>query len=342
MDLILTNFRSFKDACFEVSPQTIIIGSNSAGKTNILESVFFLATTSGFRGRRDSEMIKAGETFLRVEYIEIAGAIAKNYQAKKTFWLGGKKTAITAIPGHLPVVLFSPELLHAIGGAPQERRRMLNVYLAQKDSLYSALLSEYAAIVRQRNALLFLIKDGRESESSLDFWDKELVRVGTEIVLKRRQFLQKTNEVLSQKERLVWSKDLSLEYNSPIVDAQSFIQILLENRGREIKLSQTIIGPHRDDVIFRLDGNLLAQFGSRGEWRISLIMYLFATSEIFEIERPVIFLLDDVFSELDESRRVLLQESLKDKQFIITSTDAEEIDPKLLPNTKTILLNGRY
>jgi len=337
--LKLVNFRSFKEREFLLAAQTIIFGPNGSGKTNILEAFYLLATTTSFRAKDEKDLITIGEDFTRVEFGELAVTLKRESEkVKKNYTIADKKIPLYKALGRLKVVLFSPEILNVIAGSPNERRRFLNIAVSQTDNLYAFRLSEYKNILRQRNALLSLIKNRQADIKELEFWDQELTSVGMEIISKRREFVKKINGETERLAPLFSQKLLRVEYQSSIFSKEDFLKQLLGHREKEIEYTYTTIGPHRDDLSFIFNNKEMAVFGSRGEWRLAMLIYLFALFEVLrngQEEVSPICLFDDFYSELDKENIVLVERFLLDKRFLITAADLSE-------STKNLFKKANY
>jgi len=341
-NLNLTNFRSFKKKELFLAPQTIIFGPNGSGKTNILEAFYLLSTTTSFRAKDEEDLITIGEDFSRVEYKEYAITLKKESEKiKKNYTIADKKIPLYKAIGKIKVVLFSPEMLSIVAGSPNERRRFLNIAIAQMENIYALRLGEYKNILRQRNALLSLIKNKQADIKELEFWDEQLAEIGMEIIKQRRTFIEKINKYTQKLALLFSQKLLRLQYQSNILSKEDFIQNLVSRREKEIEYTYTTIGPHRDDLKFILNDKEMALFGSRGEWRLAILIYLFGFFEVLknsDKENPPICLFDDFYSELDKNNIRLVEEFLLDKRFLITTTDLSESTKKLFKNVNYLEL----
>lgn len=361
----LINWRNFLDKKIDFNSTIVLLGKNGQGKTNILESIYFLATTKSFRTINNRELINWNEDFCRVEG-EIEGEnnnnfkieliINKNPQRKfqKKAKINGAPQKLIDVLGTLKVVLFSPEMIDLISGSPALRRRYLDSVLAITNHKYAKNLLVFAQVLKRRNKLLSMIQQGRAKESELDFWDEELIRAGCYIILRRAQLIKFYNQYLPKaygdiggeaKEhlRLKYLNGLIKENQKITSDelAKKYRYALAEKRNREIEFETTLVGPQRDEIIFVLSDKKLQTFGSRGEYR-SVILAIKLTEieylkKIAQGEKPVL-LLDDVFSELDEMRRHKLAEVLKNIQAIITTTDLSHLEPSLQKKAKIITL----
>ena len=357
--LNLTNFRNYPSTSFTFSPTTtLILGPNAAGKTNILEAVYYLASGKSFRAGYDRESIRCGEAvshlrggidygdgILELELQVLANENGENTSSKR-FKVNGVKKRRADFSGILRAVYFGPEQIQLVTGSPSRRRKYLDSVLVQADRDYARALSEYEKVVRQRNRLLLLVREGdlpagrQVNRDQLGFWDEKLVALGAILSKKRQEMFETINNQLSidsKNRRLDRTiSGLFLEYQPKVVNRE----VLERGQKREIAAGMTLWGPHRDDFKFKVqsskfkveDGRDLSSFGSRGEQRLAVLHLKLAELEFITEragERPLL-LLDDIFSELDEDNRGHVLELLGKQQTIITATDLDQIDGEKL------------
>ncbi|HET6864200.1 MAG TPA: DNA replication and repair protein RecF [Candidatus Saccharimonadales bacterium] len=327
----LQNFRSYKDDSFEFEPGVnIVVGPNASGKTNLLEAVLVLARGSSYRAR-DSELIKFDQPWARLDgNFEKNTRVVKLEPPNKTFILDDKTYRRLNLDKTLPVVLFEPNHLQLMTRGPDQRRDYFDDLLVRSQPLYKNLSAGYIRSLAQRNALL---KRGRgQAVQQLFAWNVRLSELGSQIVQARQELVNRINRGLSKTYSQIAKHksevELIYECQFPTENYGSRLLHKLETSvERDLERGFTGSGPHREDFVFYLDGQPAAQTASRGETR-SLLLAL----KIFELglieeargKRPI-FLLDDVFSELDGSRRRALVARLKKHQTIITTTDADAV-----------------
>lgn len=333
--LELKNYRNYDRLIIEFSKGTnLLYGDNAQGKTNILEAVYLGATTKSHRGSKDREIIRFGEneSHIRIHLMkqDIGHQIDMHLKKSKT-----KGAAIDQIPikrssdllGFVPVIFFSPEDLSIIKNGPSERRKFLDIELSQLEKMYLHQLSSYNKVMAQRNNLLKQLAYQRELLDTLDSWDIQLVRYGSEVIRYRQRFIEDLNEIIREihknltgkKEKIVLKYDYSVNYDE-------FLTVLQKKREIDLKYSSTGIGPHRDDIEFLVNGIDIRRFGSQGQQRTAALSLKLAQIELVKRqtgETPIL-LLDDVLSELDSSRKNYLLDSIKDIQTLITCTGLEE------------------
>lgn len=267
----------------------------------------------------------------------------------------GKGLAINRIPirkiselyGNIFVVIFSTEDLDIIKRGPSDRRRFIDMELCQIDPIYVENLINYNKILVQRRELFKKIAENNYNDPSLnetlDVWDIQLVRYGTEIIKRRREFIEELNDIIFDIHYRITSgnEKLKLVYE-PSSTEETFYEDLIKNRDRDMILKQTGAGPHRDDMAFH-NGNInMKTYGSNGQQRTCALSLKLAEIKLIENikkESPVL-LLDDVLSELDRSRQRMLLKTLSSSQTIITCTGVDEFVEKELLNSKKFYIKN--
>ena len=344
----LQNFRSYKDGSFEFEPGVnIVVGPNASGKTNLLEAVLVLCRGKSYKAK-DSELIRSGKQWARVDgMFEDQPRSVKIEQegssASKEFNLNGRTFKRLGLERTVPVVLFEPNHLYLISRGPEYRRDFIDDILQRTNPEVKHTIAQYKRTLSQRNSLL------KQSPSSarqqLFVWNLRLSELGAKIASARNDLINEINKFISPTYSKIAHKKatVSLKYDSqfPINQYASKLLSKLEaHTALDFERGFTAYGPHREDIIFYLDGSLASASASRGETR-SIVLAL----KIFELQliekhtgQKPILLLDDVFSELDVNRRRALVKYLKDHQVLITTTDADAVleyfasgDHKLIP-----------
>lgn len=334
----LTNFRNYSKLNIDFDQVTLFIGNNAQGKSNLLEVIYFLATTKSQRVEKDSQLIKDGENFTTVA--GEAGDVKLEVGMHTQDGVFTKRVKVNGIPkrvvdyiGNLVVVMFSPEDINLVAGPPALRRWHIDLTLAQIDRDYKRALTEYSEVILSRNRILKRIKEaGLSGSHELDFWDKKALETGT-IVSSKRQTLF---DFINQAEKSL--SKFSFEYLPNLLSTERSREYL----PREIAAATSLIGPHRDDFIFRLNQRDLSYFGSRGEQRTAVLdLKLTELEYINQIKktRPVL-LLDDIFSELDEQHRVYVVSVINRQQTILSAVETENIPKDFLKSVKVIRVDG--
>lgn len=331
----LKNFRNYEELNISLDYGTnILYGDNAQGKTNILEAAYLSGTTKSHKGSKDKEMIRFGEEEAHIR--TIVEKNEKEYQIDMHLRRSGSKgVAINRIPikkaselfGILNIVFFSPEDLNIIKNGPAERRRFIDLELCQLDKIYLSDLSKYNKTLVQRNRLLKDMNYRPDLAATLPIWDKQLVEYGKSIIQKRKKFIEELNGIIGNIHSQIsgGKENLILKYEANIDDI-FFEDELNRAKQKDMKLCQTTVGPHRDDMLFSVDGIDIRKFGSQGQQRTSALSL--KLSEIDLVKRSIhnvpVLLLDDVLSELDSNRQNYLLNSISDIQTIITCTGLEE------------------
>jgi DNA replication and repair protein RecF len=360
--LSLEFFRNY--ARLEVDLQArvhVLSGANAQGKTNLLESIYFLATTKSPLAGSDRELIGWAAEEEPIPYARVEGRYHRG-EREHTLSItmvndpaeagagpaplrrqirvdGVPRRAIDAV-GMLNVVLFLPEDIALVGGPPGGRRRYLDVTLCQIDPLYCRTLSRYNRVLAQRNALLRGIREGRPNGSQRDYWDEQLVRLGSYVLDRRRAAVASLGELAGQLHpaMTVAGEGLALSYQSTVEEGEAptterFHQALAAARRDETARGLTLVGPHRDDLRFLIDGRDATTYGSRGQQRTVALSLKLAEVSLMRAatgETPVL-LLDDVLSELDRARaRQILGMISQAEQVLLTTTDVAYLSPEFL------------
>ncbi len=343
----LSNFRNFQDKVLAFSPKTtVLVGPNASGKTNVLEAIFLLATGKSFRARVEEEMIDYEEEISRIRGIiqpktnleivltrgEIGIGTARSEKvARKRLLINGVGKRLIDFAGNFKLVLFGPWDLHLITESPSIRRKFLDTVLSQVDREYRRASLSYDKGVRQRNRLLYRIREEGLSHPQLLFWNRLLIKNGDYISKKREEFISFVNQTGPLNEQV-----FKLDY-----DKSAISEVRLEQyKNEEIAAATTLVGPHRDDFCFRLKKRNLARYGSRGEQRMGVLWLKLAELAFVEkiAEQKPTLLLDDIFSELDHEHREVVMEAAGNQQTIITTADPHFV--KGLKKVEKIELKG--
>lgn len=340
-NLRLKNYRNYKEISINFDPSiNIIYGNNAEGKTNLLESIFLCATSRSHRGSKEKDIINFNEEEAHIKMIfnekeekKQVIDIQLNKESKKGIALNGiKKEKLSDFLGTFYAVIFSPEDLNIIKEGPATRRKFIDMELYQIDRQYVISISNYNKVLNQRNAVLKDIYSASGNNKNdlitlLDSYDDQLIRYGTEVILKRKENI----EDIAKKIKDIYYKisgekeELILNYENDVFSSEikkTYKEKLKETKEQDIKQGYTTIGPHRDDISFIIDNLDLRQFGSQGQKKTAAISLKLAELLIMKEKKgntPVL-LLDDVFSELDEKRQKELIENLDGIQTIITCT----------------------
>ncbi len=349
--LELENFRNYRHLLLEFTkPQglTYLIGDNGQGKTNVLEAIYMLALAKSFRISGEENLIKWTEGYGRIkgQFAEAADdnreTIPANMeiflgippQPRRAFKVNNVKSSAVNFIGRIKAVFFHPEDLNMLYLGPDLRRRYLDILILQMSKPYFLALRKFKKLKEQRNALLGQIRDGMAVERDLEVWDAQLVREGALIWQERAKALTYIAERLEEKYEQISQKkmNLTIKYennlglNFDIINLTSnleevYAEEMYKSRLRDLGSGHTQVGPHRDDMVFLLEGRPIVEHASRGEYRTILLALKLIEMEWFAQDggRPIL-LLDDVFSELDHARQRFLLEKVSNFQTFITTT----------------------
>jgi DNA replication and repair protein RecF len=378
--LSLTNFRSFTRLDIDLPRRVVLLtGANAQGKTTVLESIYFLAAFTSFQTHAERQIINLDEgkkgtltvTRLVAEYqrgkskhriearliLEPIGTV-NGQRLRREVLLDGVKKSVNEIIGHFNAVIFVPQMSQIIEGAPEDRRRYMNLALAQSTPAYARVLSEYNQALTQRNALLKSLGERGGNGDQLEVWDDALTRLGAQIILWRIEAVRQIERLASHvhHELTHGSEILRLSYEpafdplpkpngqlglkiDTVVDRSGldlkdiqtgFCERLHDLRNEEIARGVTTIGPHRDELRFLANDIDLGDYGSRGQVRTALLSLKLAEVNWMKDrtgEWPVI-LLDEVMAELDVQRRAdLLKYIGESEQVLFTTTDLNLFAP---------------
>ena len=335
--LKLQNYRNYEYLNMNFDEKiNIIYGDNAQGKTNILESMYVCATSKSHRGSKDREIIRFDndESHIKVNVKKNDMNYRIDMHLKKN---KPKGIAVNGIPikravelfGILNIVFFSPEDLNIIKNGPSERRRFIDMELSQLDKIYLDCLINYNKVVNQRNSLLkeYAFSGREDIISSLDIWDKQLVKYGNDVIKSREKFVKEINDLVKSIHTKLSGDREQLEIiYEPCVKEQDFESELVRVRDRDLKFKCTNIGPHKDDMCFLINGMDVRKYGSQGQQRTAALSLKLAEIELVKQiihDTPVLFL-DDVLSELDSRRQNFLLDSIGNIQTMITCTGLDE------------------
>lgn len=340
----------------------IFLGNNAQGKTNLLESLYVLAVGKSHRTSKDKEWILFGEPFAYIKALvmkkngPVTLDVIVSEKGKKVKINGLEQRRLSDFIGTLNAVMFAPEDLDIVKGAPNQRRRFMDMEIGQVSPTYLYNLSNYNKILMQRNQLLKSIARREKKRDLIEIWNQQLVEYGVKVVLKRAYFIEKLEQwakeihaqITNNKEELCIQYESSLDFaNLRSEDAlkEQYIMQLQQMFEKELERGSTLVGPHRDDLIFYINQQDVQVFGSQGQQRTTALSVKLAEIELIheEIGEYPILLLDDVFSELDDQRQSDLLKSIKDKcQTFITTTSIDGISADILAQSKLFhIANGQ-
>lgn len=337
----LKNFRIHTNTEIHFSNRiNYIVGGNGEGKTSILESIYYLCTTKSFNARADIEIVKFGE-----DDFEIDGLFSDltRDRVKVTYSRSGNKKCYiqnnknvsrsSEVIGNFPVVVLTPADHAITQGSPFERRKFVDSVISQASETYLKVLLDYNKTLRQRSSLLTRIKENRQSSLSgeIGAWTEKLIETGTEVINHRLRFINEFNNYIKESYNIILENNETPRTTYSFLEnyegneiKDRFVQLIEERKNDELRRATNLVGPHRDDYIFDINGVNLKTYGSQGQHKTYQIVLRFA--EFFYLKEATgktpLFLLDDVFGELDTKRSVKISEYLrKVGQAFITLTD---------------------
>lgn len=344
----IKNFRNSEHAEVEFTDGVnVLLGSNAQGKTNLLEAVYIACTAKSFRAANDSQLIRFGSDFASVS-VDFTDSRKQNIsfsyeqgKRRKIEINKNKVTRLSEVIGRFKCVLFCPEHLSLIKGAPAVRRDFLDFAISQLRPMYVVSLEKYEKILKERNKLLKNALDDRETyDKTIEFWNEQLCHEAAIISRMRESYIKQAeafmvecflemskrtgrdNEIPTLKYR---GSSPQESYEDLTVTRDNYMRLLHERPEREIFAGTSLYGVHRDDIEICLGDKSAKDFASQGQQRSLALCLKLAEGEIIKKdsgEYPV-FLLDDVLSELDEGRRKYLIDEIKDKQVIMTSCEPD-------------------
>lgn len=359
----LNNFRNISKVTFDFDKNiNIFIGNNAQGKTNILESIYFLAITKSHRTHNELNLIKSEELYTKVSGVfdddtknTHSLSILLNAKGKKVSVDNLVQKRISNYLSRLNVIMFCPDDLEIIKGSPSIRRRFLNIELSQFRNDYLLLLKEYNQILKQRNEYLKQKNNAKFDRTYFDIITDKLIDKNIELVKIRHDFINKINSnIESVFNDIAKMGSLKIKYKSFILEEdlnKANLKDFLRDRYNSLFMSEllqktTLLGCHKDDFNMYLDGKDVTEFCSQGQQRLSILSLKLAEIEVFIEEKNIkpIILLDDIFSELDEIKKNnIIKYFKRDDQIFITTTDIKDISDDLKKSSDIYIVdNGNF
>lgn len=333
--ITLENFRSYTKKTFNLGNLTLLVAPNGSGKTNLLEAIYLLATGESERANVTEEMIRWGEKIGSVngivsnqqlvisnqetQYQELTvvltpGSYMGKVTNKKRYLVDGVPRAKAKFVGKLAATLFRPEDMRLVEGSPSRRRNFLDETLGMAHPEYSRALTVYEASLRRRNKILDAIREGVANRAQLSYWDQSIIKNGNTLTDFRRSFLEYLSSVKTS------FGEYELVYDSSTISPARLAQYA----EAEVAVGYTLVGPHKDDMSIKTrKGVDLMVYGSRGEQRLAVLFLKIGAMQYVEAKLGVksVLLLDDIFSELDESHRAEIMKMMDHRQTIITTAE---------------------
>lgn len=384
--LSLTNFRNFTRLDLDVpNGPVLVVGANGQGKTCLLEAIYYLATFTSFHAFHDRELVnflaareslavgriiaqferEAEQHRFEVRIIKETNGINGSSRIRKEILLDGMKMKMGEAVGHFMAVLFLPQMVEVIEGAPEERRRFLNLAMSQVMPGFGRTLADYSQTLSQRNALLKQLQEFGGDVDQLDYWDELLVLKGSDLIYGRIHTVQDLVQIAARNHRELTRGEAILrlsyqpaydplpqkpgQFSLPIEDPvdrrglsiddiqKGFTQRLKNQRSADIARGATTVGPHRDELRFLENGIDLGVYGSRGQVRTAMLSLKIAELAWMKekTNHSPVLLLDEALAELDPTRREdLLDRLTNNGQTLLTTTDLELFTPEFVGKAK--------
>lgn len=348
--LTLRQFRNYVEQTVDLGAGlNIFCGDNAEGKTNLLESLYVFGVGRSPRTTQDKDLVNfaSNQAYIRADVVKTHS----NHKVEIHFSQSKKRIAIDGMPisrlgelmGVVNVVYFSPDEMAIIKEEPMLRRRFLDISLSQQSKIYYYSLLRYNKILLSRNKLL---KEGESLDDTLPVWEEQLAKEGARIIRMRREYVQMLSSHAKEAHALLTQgkEILHVEYESQCDAVQEeqiatqLLELLVASRDKDKRLAYTTVGPHRDDIKLMVGDIDIRKYGSQGQQRTSALSLKLAELEIFRQvtgEYPIL-LLDDVLSELDDTRKESLMRAVSKVQTILTCT---KYDMTLPPDARVFAVH---
>lgn len=337
----IENYRNIEAVCAEFENVNIIWGENAQGKTNLLEAIYLFTGAKSFRGVKDSQLVRFGESKSRLSIEFESSSRMQNAELvienrRKATLNGIAKKSTAQLGDEIKAVIFSPVHLSMIKDGPIERRKFIDAALCQIKSNYRNLLKDYNKALMQRNTLLKNAKYDNSFDSSLYIWNINLANIGAKIIYQRLKYLEAINPYVKDifsgisggAEEIELKYSGADKYKADITDIEAKLLTAIENSKTQDFVNKTTTkGPHRDDIDILINGISAKTFGSQGQQRSCVLAIKLAEASLLKEMTGIepIALLDDVMSELDEKRQDYILNHIKDWQVFITCCEKETI-----------------
>ena len=362
-ELELVNFRNYSELQISFENNVnLILGENAQGKTNVMESIYVLGMAKSHRTSKDREMIRWNEDYGKIKgrlqnsrgTVPLELIISKKGKKAKFNHIEQKK--LSSYVGNMNVVMFAPEDLHLVKGSPQVRRRFIDMEIGQVSPVYLYDMSQFQKVLQQRNQYLKQIQGSKKQKDLvfLNILTEQLIELAVKVMKKRYEFIQMLERWAQPIHEGISRglEKLEIQYKPSVevlkdLDWSKMIKILEEKfhevRDKEIERGMTLIGPHRDEILFFVNGKDVQRFGSQGQQRTTALSVKLAEIDLIysEIGEYPILLLDDVLSELDDYRQSHLLTTIQGKvQTFVTTTSVDGIDHQTLKEATTFIVKN--
>lgn len=352
--LSLKHFRNYTDQkVLFAAPKTIVVGNNAQGKSNLLEAIQLLATLRSHRVSRDRDLVQEGEAMGEIKavckrsQVPIELSMSLRSSGRRSLSINGVGlTRHVEFLGQINAVLFSSLDLDLVRGSPDCRRDWLDSVLIQLEPIYSSLLQQYQQVLRQRNALLKAIRQGKVvcDPEQMALWDAQLVTTGTRLTRRRSRLLLRLTPIAdrwhqaisggSEHLHLAYAPKFNFDDRHSVEEIQAAFLLALKTKAiAEQQQGTSLVGPHRDEVVLTINQTPAREYGSQGQQRTLVLALKLAELELIEsvIGETPLLLLDDVLAELDLQRQNQLLNAIQDRvQTIVTTTHLGSFDAQWL------------
>jgi DNA replication and repair protein RecF len=353
----LKDYRNYERLSVEFENKVnVILGENAQGKTNVMESIYVLAMAKSHRTSNDKDLIRWDQ-----DYAKIEGRIQKQHSSLPLQLIISKKgkkakcnhieqQKLSQYVGNMNVVMFAPEDLNLVKGSPQVRRRFIDMEIGQVSPIYLHDMSQYQKILQQRNHFLKMMQIKKQNDQTmLEILTEQFIEMSVKIVMRRFEFLRMLQEwakpIHNGISRGLETLEIAYKPSVDVLEDQdlskmkaSYEEKFSKVRMREIERGTTLFGPHRDDLLFFVNGRDVQTFGSQGQQRTTALSVKLAEIELIhsEIREYPILLLDDVLSELDDYRQSHLLNTIQGRvQTFVTTTNVDGIHHQTLKEAST-------
>ncbi|MBO4245675.1 MAG: DNA replication/repair protein RecF [Bacilli bacterium] len=352
-NLELLNFRNYDNLKLNFDDHlNLIYGNNGEGKTNIVEALFLLAYTKSFRTNNDKNLIMFDQDNLRVKASVLNDKFLNNYmitinkEEKKVFINETNYKRLSDYISKINIVLFNRNDLNLIKESPNIRRKNINIDISGFNNTYLKQITIYNKIIKQRNSYLKLLYlNGNMSKDYLDILTNKLIDTGINIYNIRKDYINKINESINKYYNLITNDEssLTIKYTSEFSESKTKLMTKIkQSLSKELILNKTLYGIHHDDFVFYLNGKNIKEFGSEGQQKNAIISYKLAIINYLKnMNINPIFILDDMFSELDNEKiNNILKLIDNDLQIFITTTEIDNINNNIKDNAKKIRIHN--
>jgi len=336
VSLKLTNFRNISDVEIDFKDKNFLVGENAQGKTNILEGLYYLSLGKSFKTSQEQWLLKMGEMSARVEgkFLNSNGeelkisSVWQNTETGliKTLQINQNKASKKEFLKQIPSILFTPDEVGLIKTQSINRRALINNVLIKTQIDYLDNLASYNKVLKHRNQLLSLIKQSQVGVEELSSWDEKTAEFGVEVIQARARLVVELNKTINN----FWQKlsgeasELKLNYinQAGVESFEDYFRKLRDRHVLDIKITHTSFGPHRDDLEFLIDEQNAIPIASQGQFRLVVLALKLAKGDHIKniLKEAPIYLMDDVFSELDDKKIAYIQDLFEDSQSIFTTT----------------------